>query len=69
MVKEKMKMKCKDCQYCSQRGGYQYFFCDKDNGLIEPNDYYRGKEMDCSITQKENDEFFNDYIFWQIARK
>ena len=62
-------MKCKNCNYCSQRGGYQYFFCDKDNALIESNDYYRGKEMDCSVTQKEDDDFLGDYIVWQIARK
>mgnify|MGYP003313766706 CR=1 FL=1 len=42
-------MKCKNCQYCSQRGGYQYFFCDRDNSLIEPNDYYGEKNMDCNF--------------------
>ena len=62
-------MKCKDCQYCSQRGGYKYFFCDKDNSLIEPNDYYGGKHMDCTINQNEEDDFVGDYIFWKIARK
>ena len=40
-----MYMKCKDCQYCSQRGGYQYFFCDRDNSLINSNDYYRGNPL------------------------
>lgn len=62
-------MKCKDCQYCSQRGGYQYFFCDRDNSLVEPNDYYGGKTMDCTMTKLENKEFLEDYICWTIARK
>ena len=62
-------MKCKDCQYCEMRGGYQYFFCSRDNSLIEPNDYYRGKTMDCVMTKIEDDEFTEDYIMWKIARK
>lgn len=57
-------MKCKDCKYCSQRGSYRYFFCDKDNELIEADDYYKGKEMKCS-----EDDFFDNYIMWKIARK
>lgn len=62
-------MKCKDCQYCSQRGGYQYFFCDRDNSLVEPNDYYGGKKMDCTMSKLEDKEFMEDYICWTIARK
>ena len=62
-------MKCKDCQYCSQRGGYQYFFCDRDNSLIESNDYYSGKKMDCEMSKIEDKEFLEDYIGWTIARK
>lgn len=62
-------MKCKDCQYCSQRGGYQYFFCDRDNSLIESNDYYGGKKMDCEMSKIEDREFLEDYICWTIARK
>ena len=69
MVKEMKKMKCKNCHYCSQRGSYQYFFCDKDNELIESSDYYKGREMQCSVTQQEDDDFTGDYIFWKIARK
>jgi hypothetical protein len=60
-------MKCKDCQYCSQRGGYQYFFCDRDNSLIEPNDYYGGKTMDCLITKLENKDI-EDYVIYNIIR-
>ena len=62
-------MKCINCNKCSQRGGYQYFFCDEDNSLIEPSDYYGGKEMDCVQTKIENKEFLEDYICWTIARK
>lgn len=62
-------MKCKDCQYCSQRGGYQYFFCDYDNSLIDANDYYKEKKMDCIENQIEDGKFMEDYIMWQIARK
>lgn len=62
-------MKCKDCQYCSQRGGYQYFFCDRDNSLIEADDYYRGKKMNCTLNKIEDNEFTDTYIMWQIARK
>ena len=62
-------MKCKDCQYCSQRGGYQYFFCDRDNSLVEPNDYYGGKKMDCTLSKIEDKEFLEDYLCWMIARK
>ena len=62
-------MKCKDCQYCSQRGGYQYFFCDRDNSLIEADDYYQGKKMDCVMSKIEDKEFLEDYIVWTIARK
>jgi hypothetical protein len=60
-------MKCKDCQYCSQRGGYQYFFCDRDNSLIEPNDYYGGKKMDCTMTRIENKDV-EDYVIYNIIR-
>jgi hypothetical protein len=62
-------MKCKDCQYCSQRGGYQYFFCDRDNSLIEPNDYYGGKKMDCTMSKIEDKEFMEDYVIYNIVRK
>ena len=63
-------MKCKDCHYCSQRGGYKYFFCDKDNRLIEPNDYYSGKIMnDCVMNRLDDDDFTDDYMMWMIARK
>ena len=62
-------MKCKDCQYCSQRGGYQYFHCDRDNSLIDADDYYRGKKMDCEMSKIEDREFLEDYICWTIARK
>lgn len=62
-------MKCKDCQYCSQRGGYQYFFCDRDNSLIEADDYYRGKKMDCIENQIEDGKFMEDYIIYNIVRK
>ena len=62
-------MKCKDCQYCSQRGGYQYFHCDRDNSLINADDYYRGKTMDCEMSKIEDREFLEDYICWTIARK
>ena len=64
-----MIMKCKDCQYCSQRGGYQYFFCDRDNSLIEADDYYRGKKMDCIENQIEDGKFMEDYIIYNIVRK
>lgn len=62
-------MKCKDCQYCSQRGGYQYFFCDRDNALINQSDYYGGKKMDCTMTKIEEDGFTEDFLMWTIARK
>lgn len=62
-------MKCKDCRYCSQRGGYQYFHCDRDNRLINSSDYYCGKTMDCTITKLEEDDFTENYIMWTIARK
>ena len=63
-------MKCKNCQYCEQRGSYQYFFCAKDNALIESKDYYGGKNMDCSMTNRlDDDDFTNNYMMWTIARK
>ena len=62
-------MKCKDCQYCSQRGSYKYFYCDRDNELIDSNDYYLGKKMDCTMTRIEDGQFTEDYIMWKIARK
>lgn len=61
-------MKCKDCRYCSKRGTDR-FYCDKDNSMINTDDYYDGRKMDCSETQKEDDGFLGDYIFWKIARK
>lgn len=61
-------MKCKNCQYCSQRGGYQYFFCDRDNALIEPNDYYRGKDMDCVMSRIEDNEFTTEYVIFNRIR-
>ena len=61
-------MRCKDCQYCSQRGGYKYFFCDRDNNLIRPEDYYRGAKMDCEITQIEDKKFTEDYVIYNIVR-
>lgn len=60
-------MKCKDCQYCSQRGGYQYFHCDRDNSLINADDYYRGKTMDCVMTRIE-DRDIEDYVIYNIIR-
>lgn len=60
-------MKCKDCQYCSQRGGYQYFFCDRDNSLVNSNDYYCGKTMDCTMTKLENKDV-EDYVIYNIIR-
>ena len=39
-------MKCRECDYCSQRGGYGHFFCDRDNQNISSDDYYKGKKMD-----------------------
>ena len=60
-------MKCKDCRYCSQRGSYQYYFCDKDNELIKADDYWKEKEMQCSVNQEDN--LLDDYILWKIARK
>ena len=62
-------MKCKDCKYCSQRGGYQYFHCDKDNSLINANDYYCGTEMDCVMNRLDEDDFTDNYMMWTIARK
>lgn len=62
-------MKCKDCNLCEKRGGYQYFFCGFDNSLIKAEDYYNGKTMDCYMTRKEDDEFTEDYIIFNIARK
>ena len=62
-------MKCKDCQYCSQRGGYQYFFCDRDNAIINSDDYYSGKKMNCTITKIEEDNFTEDFLMWTISRK
>ena len=61
-------MKCKDCRYCSKRGTDR-FYCDKDNSVLNTDDYYKGRKMDCSETQKEDDGFFGDYILWEIARK
>ena len=60
-------MKCKDCHYCSQRGGYQYFFCDRDNKLIDSNDYYLGKKMDCTINRIEDKDVEN-YVIYNIIR-
>ena len=62
-------MKCKDCQYCSQRGGYQYFFCDRDNALINQSDYYGGKKMNCAMNRLDEDDFTDNYMMWMIARK
>lgn len=63
-------MKCKNCNKCSQRGNYQYIFCDEDNHIINPEDYYGGKEMNNCIQAKiENKEFLEDYICYTIARK
>lgn len=62
-------MKCKDCQYCSQRGGYQYFHCDRDNSLIEPSEYYGGKTKDCVMNRLDEDDFTDNYMMWMIARK
>ena len=60
-------MKCKDCNKCSQRGGYKYFFCDEDNSLIDSNDYYSGKTMDCTLTKLENKDI-EDYVIYNIIR-
>ena len=63
-------MKCKDCQYCSQRGSYKYFYCDKDKSLVDSNDYYSGKTMDCSVNNRlDDDDFTDNYMIWKIARK
>ena len=62
-------MRCKDCSKCSQRGSYKYFYCDEDNSIIDPSDYYGGKKMDCIQSKIEDKEFLEDYIIWQIARK
>lgn len=67
--KGRKSMKCKNCQYCSQRGGYGYFYCDRDNRLINSSDYYCGKTMDCTMTKLEEDDFTENYIMWAIARK
>lgn len=50
-------MKCKDCNWCEQRGSHGIFFCAKDNARIQPEDYYKGKNMDCteSDTELEHD--------------
>jgi hypothetical protein len=69
IAKENKIMKCKDCQYCSQRGGYQYFFCDRDNTLINQSDYYGGKKMDCVMNRLDEDDFTDNYMMWMIARK
>lgn len=62
-------MKCKECDYCSQRGGYGHFFCDRDNQNISSDDYYKGKKMNCIINQIEDNEFMEDYIIYNIVRK
>lgn len=62
-------MICKDCNKCSRRGSYKYFFCDYDNSTIDPQDYYNGKKMDCIENQIEDKQFMEDYIMFQIARK
>jgi hypothetical protein len=62
-------MKCKDCQYCESRGSYQYFFCTRDNSLIESNDYYLGKKMDCTVNKIEDDEWTTEYVIWNRIRK
>jgi hypothetical protein len=46
-------MKCKDCNWCEQRGSYGIFFCAKDNARIQPEDYYKGKNMDCTESDRE----------------
>ena len=61
-------MKCKDCDYCEMRGGYQYFFCARDNSLINPDDYYRGKKMDCVMSDIEDEKFATTYVVWNRIR-
>ena len=46
-------MKCKDCNWCEQRGSHGIFFCAKDNARIQPEDYYKGKNMDCTESDRE----------------
>jgi hypothetical protein len=46
-------MKCKDCNWCEQRGSYGIFFCAKDNARIQPEDYYKGKNMNCTELDRE----------------
>jgi hypothetical protein len=62
-------MKCRECDYCSQRSSYEHFFCDRDNKNISSDDYYKGKKMDCIINQIEDNEFMEDYIIYNIVRK
>lgn len=63
-------MRCKDCNNCSQRGSYQYFFCDVDNEVISADDYYNGTRLDCPMSNRlDEDDTLDTWMTWMIARK
>ena len=62
--------KCRNCNKCSQRGGYKYFFCDVDNEVISAEDYYNGTRLDCPMSNRlDEDDTLDTFMTWMIARK
>lgn len=65
-----MNMKCRNCDKCSQRGSYQWFFCDVDNEVISAEDYYNGTRLNCPMSNRlDEDDFTDNFMTWMIARK
>ena len=60
-------MKCKKCPYCQVRNP-DLIVCSYDHTRVDTKAYNKNKTMNCQMTDKEDAEFYEDYILWKISK-